>query len=97
MAKKINEILPAGTRVAVINEPSYSFLCGFGPPEDKNGYRFIDRGTIGEYDLGKIDNIIWFDGSLDYATFLKAVSENHFKVSSLSFSDKDRVEIWKRK
>jgi len=97
MAKKINEILPVGTRVAVINEPSYSFLCGFRPPEDKNGYRFIGQGSIGEYDLDKIDNIIWFDGSLDYATFLKAVSESHVKVSSFSFSDKNRVEIWKRK
>jgi hypothetical protein len=97
MAKKINEILPAGSRVAVINEPSYSFLCGFMPPEDKNGYRFIGRITTGEYDLGKIDNIVWFDGLFDYATFLRTVSENHVMVSSLSFSDKSRVEIWKRR
>lgn len=97
MAKKINEILPAGTRVVVINEPSYSFLCGFRPPEDKKGDRFLSWSTIGKYDFNKIDNIVWFDGSLDYATFLRTVSENYIKVSSLSFSDKSRVEIWKKK
>lgn len=97
MAKKINEVLPAGTRVAVINEPSYSFLCGFRPPEDKIGYRFLGWRTIREYDFDKIENVVWFDGSFDYVTFLKAVSESHVKVSSISFSDKDRVEIWKRK
>lgn len=97
LAEKINKIVPPGSRALLINDPTFSYLCKFRPPTKKNGYAFVFNENIKDFDMNKIGNIIWFDGTrVDYKTFIDTVKESHRNIYNIAYPRNHHIEIWVR-
>jgi hypothetical protein len=83
-AAAINQVLPRGSPVLVLNQPVYAWLCGFLPPDPGLGYAFVHvddlQGLAGE----PPQHLLWVGGpGLPYRIFARHARRHHRLVATL--------------